>query len=228
MITIAFDLDGTLVDSHQDIAEAVNDVLTSLGLKPQPMGRVKAMIGHGVGRLLEQAFEGRATEAHLVEARARFASAYESRLLATTKLYAGIPEALEAMSRAGLRLALATNKPRRFTEPIVRAFDLTKLGIVGWASADEVEQAKPSPEVLRLALDRAGSNGASPAQVAYVGDMPVDVETARLFGARSVGVLWGFDPAGLIAARPDHLVATPAALEEEWTSTNPGEKGGSH
>ena len=117
---------------------------------------------------------------------------------------------LADLTERGFAIAVATNKPSRFT---VAALDALGLGATfgGVASADECPAKKPAPDVIRLALTRAGQPK-DPRSVLYVGDMPVDVEAARNFGCAVIGVEWGFAPAALRAARPDVLVDHPAGV----------------
>jgi phosphoglycolate phosphatase len=204
-----FDLDGTLIDSLLDIAQAVNHALGSVGHAPRSPEEVKGMIGHGVRRLLEAAL-ATDDEALIGRARDAFARSYEAGLAVRTRLYPGIPEALAALRAAGAYVTVATNKPAHFTRPIVEALELGRLGVQAVASADEAGAQKPDPSVVRLALQRAGA----PSEVAVicVGDMPVDVETARRFGAPIAGAGWGFMPAELRAAGPDFWLAQPSEL----------------
>jgi 2-phosphoglycolate phosphatase len=208
---VLFDLDGTLVDSHRDIARAVNDVLAALGLEPHPEATIRGMIGEGATVLLVRAL-GPDAEALLRPAKERFAPAYLARLTESTTLYPGIATMLEALRGAGIPWGIATNKPAAFTGPLVEALALPRLGLGAWASADEVDARKPDPAVLRLALERLGVR-ADPARVAYVGDMALDVLTARRLGARALGVAWGYDPGGL-AELEAPVASDPARLLE--------------
>jgi phosphoglycolate phosphatase len=208
---VLFDLDGTLVDSHRDIANAVNDVLVAFGLEPHPAATIRGMVGEGATVLLARAL-GPHAEALIGPARERFAAAYRARLTESTTLYPGIAAVLEALRGAGIPWGIATNKPAAFTGPLLEALSFARLGMGAWASADEVDAKKPDPAVLRLALERLGVR-AAPAELAYVGDMALDVRTARRLGAHALGVAWGYDPSGL--AELDARVASdPASLLE--------------
>lgn len=210
-----FDLDGTLIDSHRDIARALNLTLDALGFPQCTEAQVRAAIGGGVHALLQKATGS--NDPHVLRrGRALFGPAYESTLLATTRLYPGIEDMLQTLRGAGVGIVLATNKPRAFTERIVQGLGLTQLGITAWASADEVPERKPDPAVVRLALARAGLSDLAPEAQAYVGDMAVDVETARAHGVRGIGVAWGFDPEGCRRAGPDIWVDSPEQLGQHW------------
>jgi phosphoglycolate phosphatase len=184
-----FDLDGTLIDSHRDIAAAVNEVLVALGRPPRAPAEVKSMIGNGVVDLLVRALGG--DRSLLEEARASFREAYDRRLIETTRTYAGCEAMLAALADRGIGAVVATNKPASFTARILAGLGLDR-SVLASASADEVGERKPSAAVVYLALERAGLSG-----IAYVGDMPLDVETARRAHLEPIGVGWGFDPAGI-------------------------------
>lgn len=213
--TVAFDLDGTLVDSHLDIANAVNDVLTLLGLPNQSTAAIRGMIGGGARKLLERAL---GKEPRLEEARAHFLEAYRARLLETTALYPGVAEFLQSLRSSGFHLLIATNKPKAFTEPLVAGLGLRNLGIKAIASADEVPIKKPDPGVVRLALQRGDLEGRNGQQLAYVGDMAVDIQTARARGCLAIGVVpssqcsWGYDPEGVRRETPDAISDNPGKL----------------
>jgi phosphoglycolate phosphatase len=209
---VAFDLDGTLIDSYRDIAGALNEVLAGLGRPTHDPEEVKTMIGGGVDTLLRR---GLGEDAPLLvrAARERFRAAYQARLLETTALYDDVLDAIASLARDGVLSVIATNKPSFFTRTIVDRLGLARAGVRAFASADEVDRRKPDPAVVALALTRAaGGEILSPGEVRYVGDMPVDVETARAFGCPAIGVAWGFDPTGLAQARPDAWVESPRAL----------------
>lgn len=203
---IVFDLDGTLVDSLRDLSASVNEVLSALQRPTREDYEIRSMIGHGVAHLLGEAL-GDVPEL-LPKARELFRGIYEARLLATTRCYPGLPEVLRQLAQR-VPLAIATNKPSAFTSKIVAGLNLEALGLSAWASADEVPARKPDPAVLRLACERLGG---PLGPIGYVGDMPVDIATARNFGGIAVGVAWGFDPAGTRAANPDLWLNQPSDL----------------
>ncbi|MCC7386631.1 MAG: HAD-IA family hydrolase [Deltaproteobacteria bacterium] len=212
---VVFDLDGTLIDSHRDLADAVNATLADLGRAPHPVEAVKQMIGHGVVHLLTRAL-GESDREQIDRARARFILHYRAGLLRTTVLYEGVPALLERLAARGIRLGLATNKPAEMTAAIVAGLAPLARHIAGVASADETTARKPDPAVLRLALARAAPDAPLDATV-YVGDMSVDVEAARALGCRVLGAGWGFAPEQLAAASPDGWAADPQAAGDILT-----------
>lgn len=205
---VVFDLDGTLIDSDRDIARSVNAALVALGREPLSLARIRPMIGHGARHLLASALAS--DDGPLIDrAREVFIAHYAADPVAETVVYDGIRPLLEALATRGIATAVATNKPAVVTQRIVAALG---LGLVA-ASADEVPARKPDPAVLHLALERAGVS--APAhEIVYVGDMGVDVQTARAFGARAVAVAWGFSPASARDAGPDAWIDHPQALLE--------------
>lgn len=205
-----FDLDGTLVDSLRDIAEALNECLELLGLTRQPVERYRHMVGEGVPKLCQRAI-GR-THPHLVARLAELARPrYRVRPLGHTRPYPGVVEALQALRRCRVELAVLSNKPHEMTVSVVRAFwpDGTFGYIQGYV---EEQRRKPDPYyVLRICREL----GVSPSDTCLIGDTPTDVETARRSAARFVGITWGFRSradltdagAVLIVDAPGELVA---------------------
>ena len=210
---VVFDLDGTLVDSLQDIAGALNSVLAHLRCTQHPLETIRTMIGGGAQKLLERGL-GPANGHKLEEAMDRFRLEYRGRLLDTTRLFPGVEQVLGTLHGEGRTWAIATNKPSQFTADIIEGLGLARLGLTSWASGDEVPAKKPAPDVIALAADRGGFAATPPSAFTYVGDMPVDVACGRRFGCPTVGVMWGFDPPGVEQAGPDHLVRNAHELIE--------------
>jgi phosphoglycolate phosphatase len=207
---VAFDLDGTLIDSDRDIAQAVNATLRDLGLPLRSLAEIRTMIGRGARDLLARAM-GSEDPAAVEAARARFVGHYAAAPVEHTTLFPGVIEMLVALREAGLSLAVATNKPIALATVIIRQIGLEAAGISAVAAADEVPERKPDPAVLALARQRACPE-ATPDQTVYVGDMGLDIDTARAFGATAVGVLWGFAPDSVRERSPDLLIERPSEL----------------
>ncbi len=206
---IIFDLDGTLLDTLEDLADSLNYVLEKEGLPTHTPEKYRFMVGNGLPTLVARALpEGLRIPAHVKPVLRQFIERYRQNLCVKTKPYAGIPEVLEALKKGGLRLAVLSNKAHPQALEVVAhyfpgCFDLV-LGLRPEAAA------KPDPsgarEILR-AFDL------KPGQVLYVGDSDVDMETAVAAGLRPVGVAWGFRPrAELLAAGADVILETPADL----------------
>ncbi|MEZ5316263.1 MAG: HAD-IA family hydrolase [Vicinamibacterales bacterium] len=188
---LAFDLDGTLVDSQRDLADSTNAVLRSLGAEALPVPRVVAMVGDGARVLVARALQasGLGTDDALVTgALARFHREYEARLVATTRPYAGVVPMLETLAARGATLAVLTNKPQALAERL-----LNELGLRRWFAwtigGDTPFGRKPDPAGLRALIDRVG---ATPASARMIGDSPIDLETARRAGVGFVAARYGF------------------------------------
>jgi phosphoglycolate phosphatase len=198
-----FDLDGTLIDSLDDLAASVNHALGEVGLPPRRRDEIRSFVGEGARRLLERAV---APRAELLEpALAAWRVHYEAHCLDRTRAYPGIPAALAG---ASLPAAVLTNKPGPLARKILAGLGLDGR-IVGVVGGDEAPR-KPDPTGARALLARAG---AAPAESVLVGDSRVDAATARAAGMRFVGVTWGLGRREeLVAAGATVLVDDAAAL----------------
>ncbi|HUQ03211.1 MAG TPA: HAD-IA family hydrolase [Kofleriaceae bacterium] len=203
---VIFDLDGTLVDSLEDIASALGGALADAGLARPPVELVRAWIGDGAHSLVRRAVEGRADVDAVF---ASFRERYRAQPIVTTRLYDGVAAALDELAGPGRSFAVLSNKPHELTKVIADRL----LG--AWPFAAVFGQRpglplKPDPTVALVAADELG---VSPARCAFVGDSAIDVETARAAGMRAVAVAWGFrDRVELEAAQPDVIVDEPRQL----------------
>ena len=206
-----FDLDGTLVDSHGDIADALNAALAESGLPTHPVGDIEGMIGDGVGMLVARALLPEHA-AHADRITTLFRARYAANLVVKTCVYPGLRElCAEAQSR-GLRLAIATNKPTRFARSVVDALGLTPLFSVVVGEGDPPLPRKPDPAMVDHVL---GQLGATRESTIYIGDSLVDAQTARNAGLPLALVTWGYTArAALAATNPDWLVDDAAALRK--------------
>lgn len=183
---IAFDLDGTLIDSRRDLADSANQLIEELGGTPLPEEAIGLMVGEGAGVLVRRSLEAAGVDQRPA-ALPRFLDIYEGRLLNHTRAYDGIPEAVRA-ARRHARVAVLTNKPARPTERILAGLGLRDLfdEVVG---GDGPLPRKPDPASLRALMDGAG---ATPATTLLVGDSTIDHETARRASARCCLATYGF------------------------------------
>ena len=205
---LIFDLDGTLVDSLQDIAESLNFCLELLGLPTYAVANYRYMVGEGIPKLCERAVGQ--THPHLVARLAELARAvYRTRAVQHTRPYPGIPALIHRLGAQGIKLAVLSNKPHELTIRVVEAFWPRGCfaAIYGYI---EDENRKPSPVYLRRICAELGI---APAAVWLVGDTPTDIETARAAGAIGIGVTWGFrSRADLAAAGAWRIVDHPDQL----------------
>ena len=204
---IVFDLDGTLIDSERDLANAVNALLAERGAAELPLPVIGSMVGDGAAVLLSRAFD--AAELPIDgKSLPRFLELYNDRLLDTTRPYPGIADALDAVRRYGA-LAVLTNKPLQHTQRILKGLDLAQFfdTVLG---GDGPLPRKPDPAGLRHLMI---AHRAAPRGVVLVGDSPVDAATAASAGTAFCLARYGFGArnfeAGIV---PDAGVDAPADI----------------
>ena len=189
-----FDLDGTLIDTIEDLGTAVNHALGLRGLALHSMAEYKDMVGHGVRNLVKDALAGslgRQPEDALVDsALADFVDYYVAHIDVHTRPYPGIQALLSKLQGKGLKLAVASNKFQEGAEKLVKEFfpDIRFVAVLG--NSPELP-LKPDAAVVQLVLDKAG---VSREEAVFVGDSATDMKTAANGGVRSIGVSWGFRP----------------------------------
>jgi len=213
-----FDLDGTLVDSAPDLADAVNVALAAHGIAALPQDTVRGYIGNGAARLIHRAvtgdFDGEAEPALFNHVYEDFLTAYDARVFVRTQVYDGVTATLQLLRAAGWRLACVTNKPARFTEPLLARAGLARLLDLA-VSGDTLPVKKPDPEPL---LHAARSLGVAVARSVMVGDSVTDLGAARNAGMPAVCVSFGYHGGEDLAAHGaleviDHMAELPALLE---------------
>lgn len=207
---LIFDLDGTLLDTLQDLADSGNAALAALGLPEHPADAYRLFVGLGVAELVRRMLpEGRRDEANVHRTGALLMEEYTRRWNVKTRPYPGIPELLEALRALGLPLCILSNKPQDFTELTVREF-FPGFPFAHVRGARPEVPNKPHPAG---ALALAQELGLAPGAMAFVGDSATDMKTARGAGMLPVGVLWGFrDRAELTEGGALRLLASPADL----------------
>ncbi|MGI4756733.1 MAG: HAD hydrolase-like protein [Janthinobacterium lividum] len=217
---LVFDLDGTLVDSQQDLASSVNATLTHMGRLPLNEKEIAGFIGDGASMLLSRALEatGANNDTALKQALSFFLSYYRGHKLDTTKVYPGVLEALRQIQIAdpALPMAILTNKPVGPSVSICDGLGLSPFFFANFGG-DSFPTKKPDPLGLRTLMQKASllrGFEVAPERTVLVGDSHVDVETARAAGSLSLGCDYGLDPVRLHAARPDAAVSSPG----EWSS----------
>ena len=204
---LIFDLDGTLVDSYTPIAESLNHVLQSLGIPALSKRRVKRMVGHG----LEELIRTTAGEKHVRLGVKRFREKYRTIYLEKTTLLSGVRTTLRRLHAGAISMAIATNKPAYFSEEIIGHLGLGRYFpvVVG---PEKVNNPKPHPEMVETILARLGLRRD---EVLYVGDMVIDIETARRAGVRVCVVTGGSSSRKeLGAANPDFLIESFSKLAQ--------------
>jgi phosphoglycolate phosphatase len=175
---VVFDLDGTLIDGYAAIGDALTYAMTRLGLPAPDPARVRAMVGHGLERLLEQA----AGPERAPEGVRLFRQRYPEVAVEKSHLLPGVLDVLHALEARGLALAVASNKPAAFSRLILEAKGAARFFQAIEGPGPETP-AKPDPAMLVSAMRRARADAAA---TLAVGDMEVDAEFARAAGCRVV------------------------------------------
>jgi phosphoglycolate phosphatase len=197
---VIFDLDGTLIDSAPDLAVAINAMLADCGCAPLPVADVRRMVGDGVAMLVARALAARdCRPPQPAEAERSFMRHYESGATSLTTVFPGAAQALQALSAAGVPLAVATNKPARIATGI-----LVDLGLAEYFArvigGDSLPFRKPDPRVVLALLEEFA---ARPESSLLVGDSEVDAATASAAGVPFVLMKHGYrrGPAEAIPCR---------------------------
>ncbi len=210
MDLLIFDLDGTLVDSKLDLAHSVNATRAHFGRPPLDLETIGGYIGNGAPVLMRRAMGPEASEEEVRRALEHFLAHYSEHKLDHTRAYPGIPEALEQLQQAGVRMAVLTNKPVRVSGAILGGLELSRYfeRVYG---GNSFEQKKPNPVGVETLLSELGI---APERAMIVGDSSVDVRTARNAGIKVCGVTYGFQPESFEADPPDMMVSRPEELTQ--------------
>jgi len=207
---VIFDLDGTLADTLEDLADAMDRVLSGEGLPAHGYAAYRRMIGHGIRQLVSDALpEDKRDDATIARCFERMMADYGEHSLVKTHPYDGVPELLSALGTRGVKLAVLSNKADAPTRRIVAAlFPAGTFDAVAGAQPDV--PLKPDPAG---ALRAAEGLGVAPGRIVYVGDSPTDVRTALAAGMTPVGVSWGFrTPGELVEAGASAVLDHPREL----------------
>ena len=184
--TILFDLDGTLLDTLDDLTDAVNRTLARYGQPPRSRREVRAFLGNGALYLMQHAapdVTGERFDALLRDYKAD----YDANCRVRTAPYPGVPALLQTLKAHGIRTGIVSNKPDSAVQPLYEAFFADTVdAAVG--ERDGIRR-KPAPDTVLAAMERLG---AAPGETLYVGDSEVDILTARNAGVDCASVTWGF------------------------------------
>ncbi len=204
MSIVIWDLDGTIADTIEDLADACNYGLRTLGYVTHDYEEYKLFVGNGVKLLCERALPDESKD-DTEKLLALFTEYYGKHFLDKTKLYPGIGEAMAELSENGVSLAVATNKPHRFAVGIVGKL-LPEIRFMKILGGNDKREKKPSPRII----DEIIGNTQDRSRVFMAGDSSVDIMTAKNAKIRSIGCLWGFRSreeltragAGFLAGKP--------------------------
>lgn len=185
-----FDLDGTLIDTIEDLGTAVNHALGLRGLPQHSIAQYRDMVGHGIRQLVINALGPAAGDPLTDEVLADFVDYYVAHIDVHSRPYPGMQQLLADLQKKGIRLSVASNKFQQGTEKLVREFfpDIHFVAVLG--NSPELP-LKPDAAVVQLIMEKAG---VSREETVFVGDSATDMKTAANGGVRSIGVSWGFRP----------------------------------
>jgi phosphoglycolate phosphatase len=213
---LLFDLDGTLLDSVPDLAQAVDRMLLDLGFDAAGEALVRRWVGNGSRKLVQRALahargidEAAVVEPDIDAPQQRFFYHYQQCCTERSRLYDGVMEALAQWAGRGVPMACVTNKPGRFTERLLDHFDLRRFLPVA-ISGDSLPTRKPDPQMLFHACQLLG---AEPAAAWMIGDSRNDVQAARAAGMAAICVSYGYNHGRPVADEgPDRLLDSLADL----------------
>lgn len=202
---IIFDLDGTLLDTREDIASACNHALKMCGFPERALDEYNMLVGRGIYNLFRGALppESR-SEDMVLKMKSHFVPYYNSHICDMTRPYPGIIQMLDVLESAGIAFAIASNKYQEGTEILVEKL-LKKYDFVRILGQRDSKPIKPDPEIIREAMEALP--GISSEEVIYCGDSDVDMQTGLNAGIRTIGATWGFRTREELAAYNPWLLA---------------------
>lgn len=207
---VLFDLDGTLADTAPDLGLALNLLREEEGLPALPHDVIRPVASHGARGLLQLGFELGPEDARFVSLRDRFLAHYTAHICDGTQLFPGMAEVLQYLVHRQMPWGIVTNKPARFTDPLLARLVMPcRPGVV--VSGDTVGVAKPDPRPMRFACEQIGVN---PEHCLYIGDAERDIEAGRAVGMSTAIAEWGYLS---LADRPetwgaDYHLTQPASI----------------
>lgn len=205
---VVFDLDGTLLNTLEDLANATNWALRHNGLPERTIDEVRRFVGNGVRRLIERAVPADTEAALLEQVFADFKTYYVSHCQDCTCLYDGIPEMLEKLKAGGYKMAIVSNKLQAGVDELYEFYFRETIEVA--VGEREGIRRKPAPDMVETALKELG---VAADEAVYVGDSDVDLQTARNSGLACISVLWGFrDRDFLVEHGATCMVERPAEI----------------
>ena len=185
---VLFDLDGTLADTAPDLANALNKVRAEIGLTPLPLERIRPHVSHGSYAIAEFGFSLPRDHVEFEPLRARLLDHYLAAVADQTTLFPQMAELLESLEDNGIRWGVVTNKPKRYTDPLMEGLGLTHRAAC-IISGDSTPYRKPHPGSLLQACSLANC---LPQHCLYVGDAQRDIEAGLAAGSRTLVALFGY------------------------------------
>jgi phosphoglycolate phosphatase len=214
MLTIVFDLDGTLIDTAPDLIATLNHTLAREGLPAVPYDEARKMIGGGARGMIERALiaDGRGgteNKAELDRMFGDFVAHYAAHIADHSRPFPGLEAELDRLAAAGYRLAVCTNKLEWLSVRLLDTLRLTRH-FAAICGQDTFGMQKPNPEVLRRTILKAGG---MPDRAIMIGDSGTDVRTARAASLPVIAVTFGYSEVPIESLQPDRLISAYAELE---------------
>jgi phosphoglycolate phosphatase len=210
MKLIVFDLDGTLINSLEDLADSANHVLIQHSFPTHPVDAYRYFVGDGVRKLIERILpEKERNDIQIEQCRQEFVAYYRIHMEDKTSVYPGMIELLKALKDKGLKIAVATNKVHVAVAPLMAKYfpNIRFDSLIGQREGIPV---KPAPKIM---FDILKETGCEPSEALHVGDTATDMQLAHNAGVTPVGVLWGYRPLEeLQEAGAQHIIKHPLDL----------------
>lgn len=186
--SVLFDLDGTLADTAPDLANALNKVLVEQGRSPLPLSIIRYQVSNGATALIKLGFNIDSDHAEFEPLRLRLLEFYAQALAEETRLFNGMHNVLDALDALDMRWGIVTNKPTRFTTPLIQSLELHKRTACV-VCGDTLEKKKPHPEPILHACKLVGC---MPNETVYVGDAQRDIQAGKQAGTKTLVALFGY------------------------------------
>jgi len=186
--TVLFDLDGTLIDTAPDMANALNILLEEEGYKPLDFAHIRPVVSNGSAALVQLGFPNLDDEPDIIRLKKRYLKIYEDKLCVDSVLFPGMQQLIEHIENRQMRWGVVTNKPGWLTDPLMRAIGLAERAAC-IISGDTTKNRKPHPEPMYLACKQANS---LPENCVYIGDAQRDIQAGANAGMRTVVANYGY------------------------------------
>lgn len=211
---LIFDLDGTLINTIDDLGQACNHALSACGFPTHKIEDYPRLVGNGINKLIERALpEEHRNEATVLRLREYFVPFYDQHNCDLTRPYDGIPELLQTLKAAGHTLAVASNKYQAATEKIVAHYFPNTFDVV--LGEREGIPRKPDPQIVWDIIHRLSPLASNLSPIYYIGDSLVDAATAKAANLPFVACTWGFCTEEQLAqAQPNYMIHHPSEIEQ--------------
>lgn len=206
--TVIFDLDGTLLDTLEDLTDSVNEMLRKFSCPERSLDEVRQFVGNGMKKLVERSVSADFDQKNFASAYEFFRLSYSKNMQNKTRPYEGIIACLEELERLGIKTIVTSNKNDDAVKMLCREYFGERITLA--VGAKEGIPTKPSPEMVFSAIAEIG---AEKENCIFVGDSETDIKTSKNAGLASVGVLWGFrDRDTLEKENADYIISHPGEL----------------